>query len=95
MKKPNWFQRTTGSPVKIAFSDCGCRYHNRPYCFDCKADENYEEQPPRLSNNTITPSWKKRWNKVMLTPADARFLAGIPETKPFYRKRRQQWQRAY
>lgn len=94
MKKLNWFQRSTGSPVKIAFSDCGCRYHGRPYCFDCKADEAYEEQPPRLTNANSQPFWKKRWLKTMLTPADVRFLLGIPEVKPFYRKRRQ-WARSY
>jgi hypothetical protein len=92
--KSNWFQRNTGSPIRLAFSDCECRYQGRPHCFGCVVDPNYEEQPIRFNNNPVIPVWRAKWIKTHLTPADVRFLNGQPEIKPFYqRKRRPQWQR--
>jgi hypothetical protein len=96
MKKSTWFTRTTGSVVRLAFSDCECKSYGRSHCFGCVIDPNYEEQPPRLSDRTVKPVWWKRRQETHFTPADLRFLAGIPERKPFYRKPvRRTWQRQW
>jgi hypothetical protein len=84
----NWFKLDTGSPVKLAFNDCECHTYGRPHCYGCVVDPGYEEQEPRLNSITVKPVWFSRWLKTRITPADVRFLAGIPESKPFRRKQR-------
>ena len=92
----SYFNRTTGSPIRLAFDDCECKsYGGRSHCFSCVIAPDYEEQEPRLSGETTKPNWNKKWVKVMFTPADLRFLAGIPERKPFYNRRRKQWKKTW
>lgn len=94
MKNSNWFQKNTGKSPTLAFSDCECHFYGRPWCFDCIVEHDYTELPIRFNNTTVKPVWWTKWIKTHLTPADVRFLNGIPEAKPFYqRKRRPQWQR--
>ena len=84
--KQSWFQRNTGSIVRLAFSDCECHSYGRPHCFSCKSDEMYQERDPVFQ--TREPRWKPRYLKTQLTPADQRFLLGLPERKPFYPRRK-------
>ncbi len=88
----NWFLKNTGSVVRLnsQVKDCECHNYGRPWCFGCKIDENYEERDPVLKPKE--PSWRPRRNQTHLTPADARFLLGLPERKPFYpRKNRRRY----
>lgn len=94
MRTP-WFQRDIGSKVHKIFPDCECANTGRPYCFGCLADTGYAEQEPRYNQTTIKPAWWVRRQQTHFTPADLRFLAGLPEIKPFYPRRRKTWQKAY
>lgn len=92
-----WFQRDTGAKVHLLYQDCECHQQGRPYCFGCLADSGYEEHEIRYNQNTVKPKWFAARQKTHFTQADLRFLAGLPEVKPYYPKKRVQrsWQRVY
>src|SRR5260370_19819706 len=93
MKLSTWFTRTTGSPIRT-LSDCECRNYGRAHCFACTISPEYEEKEQPPTSNTPKPRWWSRWLQTHLTPADIRFLSGLPEKKPFYRRQRREWKPA-
>ena len=90
MKELPWFQRDTGVKVQLLYQDCECHQHGRPWCFGCIMDNGYEEHEIRYNQNTIKPTWWAKRQKTHFTPIDLRFLAGLPEIKPFYPRKRVQ-----
>lgn len=85
IKKSDWFTRTTGSPIRLAFTDCECHSYGRDHCFGCVAEREYPDKGPRLYEG------KPRFKRITLTQADLRFLQGLPE-KVFQPKRKRTWQ---